>query len=52
MKRVFYFEHGTVEIDIPDEEQIKAIKVATEHFMRKVIKERMRNGNCNTSVNI
>lgn len=52
MRRVLYFEQGVVEIDIPNEEQIRVIKVATEYFMRKAIKERMRNGNCNTSVNI
>lgn len=52
MRRVLYFEQGIVEIDIPSEEQIRAIKVATEYFMRKVIKERAQNGNRNTSVNI
>ena len=45
MKRVFEFEHGIIEIDIPTEEQVARIREATEEYMIRVIKERVCNGN-------
>ena len=49
MKRVFEFEHGVIEIDVPTEEQITRIREVTEEYMIRVIKERARNGNCSKS---
>lgn len=49
MKRVFEFEHGIVEIDVPTEEQITRIREATKEYMMKVTRERARNGNSSKS---
>lgn len=45
MRKIFEFEHGVIDIEIPTEDQIVCIKRATSDYMRRVIKERTNNGN-------
>jgi hypothetical protein len=45
MDKVFCYPNAVVHIVIPDNYPNKTIHKATEEFMRKVIKERIQNGN-------
>ena len=52
MERSYNFKNGTIYVIAPDTYDHEGLRKATEDFLRKVIKERMQNGNSNTSGNI
>jgi hypothetical protein len=52
MKKVYKYENSIVIVENCDTYNLEFIKRATEVFLRQVIKERMTNGNGNTSGNI
>lgn len=52
MEKSYNFKNGTVYVIAPDTYDHEGLRKATEDFLRKVIKERMRNDHSNTSGNI
>lgn len=51
MKNVYKYENSIVTVENFDTYDLESIKQATEHFLRQVIKERLTNGNGDTSGN-
>ena len=45
MQKVFNFKSGTIHIENLDKFDQKKLKKHTEDFLRKVVKERIQNGN-------
>ena len=52
MKKTYNYKNGTIYVIAPDTYDYDGLRKATEDFLRKVIKERIRNGDGNTSGNI
>lgn len=52
MQKVYRYVNCVVYVDCPDTYDLDRFKAKTEHFLRKVIEEGLRRGNCNTSRNI
>lgn len=48
--RVYEYGNATVYITEPTEKHLQNIRGATEVFLRKVMKERIQNGNSSTRV--
>ena len=51
MKKVYKYENSIVTVENYNADNLKFIKRATEHFLRQVVKERLTNGNGDTSRN-
>ena len=51
MKKVYKYENSIVIVENCDNYDLESIKQASEHFLRQVIKERLANGNGDTSGN-
>lgn len=51
MKKVYKYENSIVIVENCDTNHLQFIKQATEHFLRQVIRERLTNGNGDTSGN-
>ena len=52
MKKIYKYENATIEIFMSYNNDLNTIQDATEKFLKKVIKERIRNDNSYTSRNI
>lgn len=52
MKKVYKYENSIVTVENYDNYNLESIKQASEHFLRQVIKERLSNGNSDTSRDI
>lgn len=52
MKKIYKYENATIEIFMSYNNDLNTIQNATEKFLKKVIKERIRNDNSYTSRNI
>lgn len=52
MKKIYKYENATIEIFMSYNDDLNTIQNATEKFLKKVIKERIRNDNSYTSRNI
>ena len=51
MKKVYKYENSIVTVENYNNYDLESIKQASEHFLRQVIKERLVNGNGDTSGN-
>lgn len=51
MQKTYNFKNGRVIVSTPETEDYSGLRKATENFLRKVIEERMKHGNSNTSGN-
>lgn len=52
MKKIYKYKNATIEIFMSYNNDLNTIQDATEKFLKKVIKERIRNDNSYTSRNI
>lgn len=52
MERIYEYENGTIYVSSPDVSDRRELQKATEEFLKKVIKERLKNGNSYTSGDI
>lgn len=52
MKKVFNYKNARIEVEMPYNRDLSRIQVATENFLKKVIKEQSGNGNSYTSGSI
>ena len=52
MQKVYRYVNCMVYVDCPDTYDLDQFKAKTESFLRKVIEERLKHGNCNTSGSI
>lgn len=52
MQKVYRYVNCMVYVDYPDTYDLDQFKAKTENFLRKVIEERSKHGNCNTSGSI
>lgn len=52
MKKIYKYKNATIEIFMSYNSDLNTIQNATEIFLKKVIKERIRNDNSYTSRNI
>lgn len=51
MKKVYKYENSIVTVENYDTYDLESIKQASVHFLKQVIKERLINGNSDTSGN-
>lgn len=49
MQKVYRYVNCVVYVDCPDTYDLDQFKAKTENFLRKVIEERLKNGNSNTT---
>ena len=52
MQKVYRYVNCMVYVDCPDTYDLDQLKAKTENFLRKVIEERLKHGNSNTSGSI
>lgn len=52
MEKIYTYKNGTVIIIPPTDEQVRQIKKATEKFLQRLMKERLLDGDFNTSGDI
>ena len=52
MQKVYRYVNCMVYVECPDTYDLDQFKAKTENFLRKVIEERLKHGNCNTSGSI
>ena len=51
MKKVYKYENSIVTVENYNTYDLESIKQASEHFLKQVIRERLANGNGDTSRN-
>lgn len=51
MKKIYKYENATIIVLNPNVNNMEILQKSTESFLRNVIKERSKYGNCNTSGN-
>lgn len=49
MKKIYKYENAIIKILNPDDIDLNNLRTATELFIRKVLKEKCNNGNCDSS---
>lgn len=52
MKKTYVYENAIVNVRVSDNKRPQHIHKATENFLKKVLKERITNGNNSTSTDI
>ena len=52
MDKTYRYRSGTIYVMLPDSCDREALRKVTEEFLKKVIKERSKNGNSNSSGDI
>lgn len=52
MNKIYKYENATIIVINPDSNNMEILQKSTENFLRNVIKERNKHGNCNTTGNI
>lgn len=52
MRKIYKYVNAVVIVEISDINNLDSIKEPTKHFLKKVIEERLKNGNNNTSRSI
>lgn len=52
MKKVYKYENSIVTVENYNTYDLESIKQASEHFLKKVVRERSANGNSDQSRNI
>lgn len=52
MKKIYKYENATIIIINPNANNMEILQKSTEDFLRNVIKERSKHGNCNTTRHI
>ena len=52
MERTYKYRNGTIFVTLPESCDREKLRQVTEDFLKKVIKERSKNGNSNTSGDI
>ncbi len=52
MKKIYNYKNATIEVFMSYNNDLNTIQNATENFLKKVIKERIQNGDNHTSRNI
>ena len=52
MQKIYKYENGTVYITKPTQDIQNNLKTATETFLKKVVEERLKNGNSDKSRDI
>lgn len=51
MRQTYTFQNGVITVQIPESYKQEKLIQSTENFLKKVLKEKNQNGNCNTSGN-
>ena len=52
MEKVYNCKNGTIYVTLPETCDREKLRTVTEDFLKKVMKEELKNGNSNTRTNI
>ena len=52
MEKVYKYKNAMIKISISEDNNLNNLKISTEKFIKKVLKEKYKNGNSNSSRNI